>query len=114
MKKENIAIIDLGTNTFHLLIAEKEDGNGKILLNNKTSVKIGQGGITKNFISSDAYERAIRALIDFKKTIDENNIDKIYATATSAVRNARNGYQLIKDIKEKTGIDVQVISGETE
>jgi exopolyphosphatase / guanosine-5'-triphosphate,3'-diphosphate pyrophosphatase len=114
MKKEKLAIIDLGTNTFHLLIAEKENSRGKVLLNIKTSVKIGQGGITKNFISSDAYERAIKALIDFKKYIDEYKVDKIYATATSAIRNARNGYQLVKDIKEKTGIEVNIISGDIE
>lgn len=114
MKEEKIAIIDLGTNTFHLLIAEKKDTKATILINDKVPVKIGQGGISKNFIPSGGYERAVKTLTNFKATIDSYNAGKIFAIATSAIRNARNGYVLIKDIKEKTGIDVQVISGEKE
>lgn len=114
MKKEKIAIIDLGTNTFHLLIAERNGDSASIVLNEKVSVKIGQGGISKNFINSEAYDRALKTLIGFKSTIDQNQVQKVYAFATSAVRNARNGYTLVKDIKERTGIEVKVISGDEE
>ena len=114
MSKERIAIIDMGTNTFHLLIAESNGRSVSILLNEKVAVKIGQGGISKNFISSEAYERAIRTLISFKETIHSFKVEKIHAVATSAVRNARNGYAFIKDIKEKTGIIVNTIPGDKE
>jgi exopolyphosphatase/guanosine-5'-triphosphate,3'-diphosphate pyrophosphatase len=111
---ERIAIIDLGTNTFHLLIAEKTSEEIVILINEKVSVKIGQGGISKNFIQSDAYERALRTLSSFKETIDSFKAEKVFAIGTSAIRNARNGYTLVKDIKDKTGIDIQVVPGEKE
>lgn len=112
MKK--IAIIDLGTNTFHLLIAEKTDGQANILHKDKASVKIGQGGINKSFINSDAYERALKTLRRFKEIIDQHGISEVYAFGTSAIRNARNGYEFVKDIKKDTGINVQVISGDKE
>jgi exopolyphosphatase/guanosine-5'-triphosphate,3'-diphosphate pyrophosphatase len=114
LEKERFAIIDLGTNTFHLLIAEKNGSETTILMNEKISVKIGQGGISKNFIQSDAYERALRTLTSFREIIDLHKVVSIHAIATSAIRNARNGYTLVKDIKDKTGIDIQVISGEKE
>ena len=111
---EKIAVIDLGTNTFHLLIVETNGQDVKVLLKEKSAVKIGQGGITKGFITGDAYERAINALRLFKSHMDEYGVTKVYAAGTSAIRNARNGYHLVKDIKEQTGIDVMVISGEKE
>jgi exopolyphosphatase/guanosine-5'-triphosphate,3'-diphosphate pyrophosphatase len=114
MNKEKIAIIDLGTNTFHLLIAERTNSLAKIILNEKVSVKIGQGGISKNFIASDAYQRALKTLSGFKTIMYEHAVSATYAFATSAVRNARNGYTLVKDIKDLTGIEVKVISGEEE
>ncbi|MBX9853333.1 MAG: exopolyphosphatase [Cytophagaceae bacterium] len=114
MKKERIAIIDMGTNTFHLLIAEKDGQSVSILLNEKVAVKIGQGGISKNFISSEAYDRALRTLSGFRDTMQSYKVEKVHAVATSAVRNARNGYAFIKDIKEKTGIIVNTIPGDKE
>ena len=111
---EKIAVIDLGTNTFHLLIVESDGYDTKVLLKEKSSVKIGQGGITKGFITGDAYERAINALKLFKTIIDEYEVQRVYTAATSAIRNARNGYHLIKDIKAQTDIDVMVISGQKE
>jgi len=111
---EKIAVIDLGTNTFHLLIVEHNGVEFNTLLKEKISVKIGQGGITKGFITGEAYERAINALKHFKEKIDELGVQKIYATGTSAIRNARNGSHLVKDIKEQTGIEVHIISGEKE
>jgi exopolyphosphatase/guanosine-5'-triphosphate,3'-diphosphate pyrophosphatase len=111
---ERIAIIDLGTNTFHLLIAEVEDGKSKVILNDKLAVKIGQGGITKNFISTEAYERALKTLQRFREIIDEHKAEKVFAIATSAVRNARNGSKLIEEVKERSQIDITVISGNKE
>lgn len=112
MKK--IAIIDLGTNTFHLLIAEKSGDKANIIFKDKSSVKIGQGGITKGFISEEAFERALMTLKRFKGIIDFHEITEVYAIATSAVRNARNGAEFIKKIKEQTGIEIRTITGDQE
>lgn len=114
MGNKKIAIIDLGTNTFHILMAEITDNDFKVLDKEKTSVKIGQGGISQGYITEDALDRAMRAILDFKEKIVRENIHQVYATATSAIRNAKNGKELIDKIKEQTDISVKVISGDQE
>ena len=114
MNPERIAVLDLGTNTFNLLIGESDGDGLHTIHKEKTSVKLGKEGITKGFISAEAYERAISAVSNYKEIIDQHAVTKIVAVATSAFRNARNGYQLVKDIKAKTDIDIRTISGEDE
>jgi exopolyphosphatase / guanosine-5'-triphosphate,3'-diphosphate pyrophosphatase len=114
MNPEKIAVLDLGTNTFNLLIAEKDDHGLRVLHKEKNAVKLGQGGITKGFISADAYARALKTVTYYKEIINQHNINRTVAVATSAFRNARNGYQLVKDIKDRTGIEVMTIGGEKE
>lgn len=114
MYSQKIAVIDLGTNTFHLLITEVTPQGLKTLYKEKVAVKLGKGGLSKGFITADAYERAVRTVESFRKTMDQHEPEKVYATGTSAIRNSRNGYQLIKDILQKTGIEVHIISGERE
>ncbi|HYG41137.1 MAG TPA: exopolyphosphatase [Cytophagales bacterium] len=114
MSKEKIGVIDLGTNTFHLLIAELNTTGFKTVFKEKTTVKIGQGGISAGFITHDAFERAITAMDNFKNIIEEYRIKRVYATATSAVRNASNGKLMVETIKARTGIEVKIIDGDQE
>lgn len=110
-----LALIDLGTNTFHLLVVEMaEDGQTTILYKNKIPVKLGQGGISKGEIAPEAYGRALTALSEFKDIIDQHAVTQIKATATSAIRNAKNGGAMVADIKEKFGFEVEIISGPRE
>jgi len=109
-----IAIIDCGTNTFHLLIMEIGVGKQTIVVKEKTVVKIGAGGINDKRIIPEAEERAIKALTDFKEQIDSQQVDKIYAFATSAFRNATNGTALRDKVKQSTGLDINIISGDQE
>ena len=106
-----VAVIDLGTNTFHLMLAEVEKGNHKIFLRERVPVKIGEKGITKGKITQPAWDRAINTLKEFKLTIEKNNVSKTFATATSAIRNAKNGKALTEEIKKTTGIEIEIISG---
>jgi exopolyphosphatase/guanosine-5'-triphosphate,3'-diphosphate pyrophosphatase len=109
------AVLDLGTNTFNLLIAEKNSVNGfKILYNNKIPVKLGEGGINTGIIIQPAYIRGINAINEHFKTISQFKVDKIRAYGTSALRTADNGKQFIEEIKSNTGIEVDIISGELE
>jgi len=105
-----IAIIDIGTNTFHLMIVDLEDDN-KVLHKEKVAVRLGKNGISNNKIMPDAQERALKTLHHFKKIADSFQVTTIKATATSAVRNADNGKAFVKFIKEQSGIAIQVISG---
>lgn len=112
---DRVAIIDLGTNTFNLLIVEiNTDKSYKVLCQTKISVKLGEGGINKGFILAEAFQRGIDALKMHRLTIQLHNVEKIIAFATSAIREASNGMEFIKKAKEATRIDIEIISGERE
>lgn len=112
---KRLALIDMGTNTFHLLITEvDESGNRTDFVKTKLPVRLGQGGISKGAIAPEAYERALKTLRDFRKQIDEYDVETVRAMATSMVRNASNGEDFIKDIYKQTDIQVEIIDGERE
>lgn len=104
-----IAIIDLGTNTFNLLIRDTE--SGLTVYNNKIPVKLGSKGITDGKIAPDAYERGLDAIIAHKSMAEDFHADMILAFATSAVRSASNGKEFVKDVYEATQIQVEIIDG---
>lgn len=109
MKK---AIIDLGTNTFHVLIATPS----KRILKKSIAVKLGAGGIQNNIILPDALERAKKALTEFKAITQEHQVklNDIFAFGTSAMRNAYNASELISYANEVLGIHINVIGGDRE
>lgn len=115
MSKRRLALIDLGTNTFHLLISEiDETGKPTVLYKIKAPVKLGRGGISSGEIAPDAYERAIVTLMAFQEKMEEYRVDEVKALATSAMRNASNGQELAADIKKQLGFDIEIISGDRE
>lgn len=109
-----VAVIDMGTNTFHLMLANVTEDGYDIVQKERLPVRIGEKGINKGEITKEAWKRAIDALLKFNSTISDNNITQVFATATSAIRNASNGKLLVSEIKEQTGIEVTVISGQRE
>ncbi len=109
-----IAAIDLGTNTFHLIIAETLNGEMKILYKANQPVKLGEDITKENKIIPAAFERALACLADFKAKLNEYDIDKLRAVATSGVRSASNGQSFIQQVKLNTGIEIDVIDGEQE
>ncbi|PVY43889.1 Ppx/GppA phosphatase family protein [Pontibacter virosus] len=112
---ERLALIDMGTNTFHLLITEvDEKGQRTDFVKTKLPVRLGQGGISKGAIAPEAYERALKTLKDFRRQIDEYDVETVRAMATSMVRNASNGEDFIKDIYKQTDIQVEIIDGDRE
>ncbi len=112
--KNKFAIIDMGTNTFHLLIAEADERGYHVTHRDRLVVKIGQGGINQGYITEEGIHRALLAMQSFKNVIEEQAVKKVYAFGTSALRNARNGKDVAERIKALTNIDVSIISGEKE
>lgn len=108
------AVIDLGTNTFHLFIVEINNGRLSTLYKEKIAVKIGRNGISRGKIASDAVKRAIHTLEVFKTVLDQFEVKDVRGVATSAIRNASNGKELLDEIVSKTGIQIDVISGDRE
>lgn len=111
---KRVAVMDLGTNTFHLLIAEGNASDYKEIVHIHDSVKLGEGGINKGVIQPEPYQRGIIALQSFKQEIDKHNVAHVRAIATSALRNASNGQQFIDKVVDKTGIQIEIIDGEQE
>src|ERR1044071_4545846 len=112
-KHANVAIIDMGTNTFHLLIAEMSS-RPKILVREREAVKVGKDGINKKVITQEGFARALDTIKKFKDIIDQHGVRKTLAFGTSAIRNASNGQELIDSIRTNTGIDARIIDGEEE
>ncbi|HZL12014.1 MAG TPA: phosphatase [Prolixibacteraceae bacterium] len=111
---KRIAIIDLGTNTCNLLIAEYRDKTYQILYQGKEVVKLGKDGIGKDLLKTDGLERAILAIQKHQKQIRNYQTTTVITIATSAIREARNSDWFQQEIKEKTGIEILIISGEKE
>lgn len=110
-----IAILDLGTNTFNIFIAEIFPNQSFLkLYKSKISVKLGEGGINQNLIEENSFNRGIKALKKHKKTSESFGVEKIVAFATSGIRSASNGNDFVRVAKEKTGVDIEVISGSRE
>ena len=95
----NIAVIDLGTNTFNLLIAEIKDNTFKTLHITKEFVKLGEGGINERMIQKMPFKRGVDTLMDYKLIAQQYNCKEIIAIATSAIRNAQNGDEFIQTVK---------------
>ncbi|WP_442588507.1 Ppx/GppA phosphatase family protein [Pedobacter sp. AW31-3R] len=108
------AVIDLGTNTFHLIIAEITGLGVEVLFKTNVPVRLGEGRINDHVIIPEAFARGIQTLKDFKGLIDEHQVSLVRATATSAVRSAKNGPDFVKSAAEDAGIDIEVITGEQE
>lgn len=108
----NLAAIDIGTNSFHLIIVElKSNGFFDIIDRDKEVIRLGEGnpGDIK-IIQSESIERAVETLKRFKGIADSRNAE-IHAVATSAVREARNSDEFTSRIINETGIEIEVISG---
>ncbi len=110
---ERYAVIDLGTNTFTILIAEKTDNQSFRQLHREGFyIKLAEGGIAQ--ISAAPYQRALNALQYFKTLIDKFTVTTVRALGTAALRTATNGQKLVADIFTQTGIEVAVIDGDRE
>ena len=109
-----VAVIDIGTNTFNLLVAHKPNRRLIPLAIHKEFVFLGKGGINNNTIQDDAILRGLQTIKKFKKIADDLGATKIIAIATSAVRNAKNGNDFARKVKSLTGIDVKIINGNQE
>ena len=109
-----LSILDLGTNTFHLLIAQHQQGTYRILYRDKQAVRLGQGGINQNQITDAGVKRAVATLKFFKEKIDSYPPSQILAYGTSALRNALNQKEVVDKIKQETGITITILSGDQE
>ena len=110
-----IAALDLGTNSFHLLVADvRSDGHFEALAREKAMIRLGDVVATKGRITSGAADVAVQTVRRFKMLADAAGATETHACATSAIRQATNGDALVDRIEAETGVAVEVISGRRE
>ncbi len=109
-----VAVIDCGTNSIRLLIAEISGSNFKEVIRTMEIVRLGQGVDENKAFNPDAINRTLSAVKSFKEIIDKNKVDKIRFCATSATRDASNRNIFIDGVRDILNVQVEVIPGEEE
>lgn len=118
MSAKKYAAIDIGSNAVRLMIANiiKKEGGAvvkKVALI-RLPVRLGEDVFVKGAVSGNNYKRMIDAMSAFKHIMNVHNVVDYRAMATSAMRNAENGPKLVDEIKDKSGINIEVIDGKKE
>ena len=110
-----VAAIDIGSNSIHMVVARIDaDGHFTLLDRAKEMVRLGKGTLVARALSREAMQAGMQALATFKRLADAQQIDRILAVATSAVREAKNGGDFIAQIGHDLGIHVDLITGREE
>ena len=110
MKK---AVIDLGTNTFHLLIADVVDDKiVETIHRERIFVKLGADGVET--LGQEPLQRGFEALRKFRQTLEQFEVTPFLAVGTAALRTASNGRDFLVKIKEELGISIDLIDGQRE
>jgi len=110
-----VAILDLGTNTFNMLIADiSSDHKYTRVYNSKVPVKLGEGGINDNYITEAAFERGLLALKNQIIALKNHGCERAIAFGTSALRDATNGQDFVDTVKQTYDLNVQIIDGDRE
>ncbi len=110
MKK---AVIDLGTNTFHLLIADVIDEKiVETIYRERVFVKLGADGVET--LGPKPLQRGFEALRKFRQTLDQFEVTEVHAVGTAALRTASNGHDFLAKIKRQLSISIDLIDGHTE
>lgn len=114
-KNRRIAAIDIGTNSIRCIVVEAaEEGQFRILDDEKGAVRLGEGLAASGAITPMAAERARQTLQRMRKLVDGLKVSALEVVATSAVRSASNGAVLVREWENILGVPVRVISGEEE
>ena len=119
MKIRKLAAIDIGSNAMRLLINYVYEIPGSKPVFNKTSIvrmpiRLGEDVFTHKTISEKNAERMLDAMQAYQLMMKIYGVEQYLAYATSAMREATNGKEIVKKVKKQTGIDINIISGEVE
>nr|WP_299383512.1 exopolyphosphatase [Allomuricauda sp.] len=113
------AAIDIGSNAVRLLVNNVIEHEDKPPAFKKSSlirvpVRLGEDSFTKGEISNYSLQRLIKTMKSFDLLMDIYGVEKYMATATSALREAKNGKEVVKRVLEETGIQIEIIDGKKE
>jgi exopolyphosphatase / guanosine-5'-triphosphate,3'-diphosphate pyrophosphatase len=110
-----LAAIDVGSNSIHMIVAQADaDGGITTLWRLKEMVSLGRLSFPSRRLSREAIDRAVSALARFQQAAQQRQAEKIIAIATSAVREAENGGDLLERVRQELGFYLRVVSAREE
>ena len=107
MQGENLAAIDLGTNSCRIRITDK---NGNVIYREAVTTKLGEGLAENMRFTPEAIERGLRCLTHFSELMKDYEVGHYRAVATASCRMAKNGSAFVQMVKEMSGIELEIIS----
>jgi exopolyphosphatase/guanosine-5'-triphosphate,3'-diphosphate pyrophosphatase len=111
-----VAVVDIGTNSTRLLIADVDHRHGSVQVLERSSkvTRLGQGVDSNGSLANDAMQRVFDTLTNYRAAIDQHNASANLAVLTSAVRDASNGADFAQRVRDDFQLDAKVLSGEQE
>jgi exopolyphosphatase/guanosine-5'-triphosphate,3'-diphosphate pyrophosphatase len=111
-----IGVIDIGSNSVHLVVAiyHDKDGYFSVIDDAKVNVRLGEGMTRTGKLDPERMDVGVNTMKIYRRMIDAYELDQVIATATAAVRKAENGDAFVRRVKEEADIDINVIPGEQE
>jgi exopolyphosphatase / guanosine-5'-triphosphate,3'-diphosphate pyrophosphatase len=109
-----VAVVDMGTNSTRLLVADVEDGRVAEVERRSTVTRLGRGVDTSRQLSSEAIEDVCDAVSSYISLYEDLGAEKITAIATSAVRDADNGAVFLAELRERFAMDAKILDGARE
>jgi len=109
-----VAVVDMGTNSTRLLVADVEDGEVKELERRSTVTRLGRGVDTSRQLATEAIEDVVSAVGEYIKLYEPLEPDVVLALATSAVRDAENSGAFIAELRERFALNARILTGEEE
>lgn len=104
-------IIDVGSNTVRSTIYKIEDGTAKLLLNNHKALGLASY-VKDDMMQQEGIDKVVKLLKECKVVLDHVNVPEYHAFATAALRNVKNSKEAVAEIVERSGIELEVLSGE--
>jgi exopolyphosphatase / guanosine-5'-triphosphate,3'-diphosphate pyrophosphatase len=114
MSARRVAVIDMGTNSTRLLVADVEDGAVREIERRTNVTRLGEGVDQSGRLSDAAMDRVFAVLTDYRGVIEDLGANPVVTVATSAMRDAENGAHFQRRLADELAIDARVIPGEKE
>jgi exopolyphosphatase/guanosine-5'-triphosphate,3'-diphosphate pyrophosphatase len=112
---ERVAVIDMGSNSFRLVVFKYEPGGWWTLIDEiREATRVSAGMGDEGVLKPEPMERALRTAAVFSSFLDASGVERVETVATSAIRDAANRDELLAQIRDRTGLEVRVISGAEE
>jgi exopolyphosphatase/guanosine-5'-triphosphate,3'-diphosphate pyrophosphatase len=109
-----VAVVDIGTNSTRLLVADVVDGQVSQLERRSTVTRLGRGVDTSGQLAGEAMEEVFRTVAEYIEVYESLGAERVNAIATSAVRDAANSGAFIAELRERFGLDARILDGAEE